>query len=680
MKVTRKKNLSLAIMVGLIVTISALAYLPRVAESSFYRDDWYYILDRTIGGPGIFQEMFKIDRPVRGPLFELYYQFFGNKPLPYHISAYIWRLLSGLAALWLFHLLWPGRHRLVLTTTLLYTLYPGYLWWISGVEYQPMILSAFLQVLSYALTLQSLRSTRLGWQILSTVGAILTGWAYLALVDYAIGMEIFRLLCIYIVTSETSAGFTVFQKVKSAFRRAWIFLIIPMGYLGWRLFFFNSQRADTNLAVQIGKLLESPVYTGLWWLVHALQSLMNVALLAWGSPFYKAFQGLRLRDFLIGLALTAIAIFCTWIFITWQDRNETAPNAPTTRRNDQDSNQAILLGALGIFFGVLPVIIANRWVEFENFSHYALPASLASAILMAGLLSTIVLPRLRQALLLLLVGSAVFTHYATATRAVLEEQTIREFWWQVYWRAPNIQPGAVIAASYPEISIGEDRDIVWGPANMIYYPKQTGIPAHYVLTALATIPEILPEIQMGSKHTYDYRSSFIEVNYANLLVLSQPLAGACVHALDSRWPLISTADSALTNLIAPRSRIENIQLGPTAFTPYQPIFSQEPAHTWCYYYEKAELALQFADWQQVADLGAEASQQELRPVDRVEWMPFLQAYAHLGDEQKLRETAPRINESPFLRMQACSTLQKMVELGLVEMPQIQDLINELFCS
>ncbi len=81
-----------------------------------------------------------------------------------------------------------------------------------------------------------------------------------------------------------------------------------------------------------------------------------------------------------------------------------------------------------------------------------------------------------------------------------------------------------------------------------------------------------------------------------------------------------------------------------------------------------------------SQLGDEAIQQSEYPIDRVEWMPFLQAYAHLGDEQKLRETAPRINEFPFLKKQACSTLQKMEELGLVEKPQIQELIKELFCS
>jgi len=32
------------------------------------------------------------------------------------------------------------------------------------------------------------------------------------------------------------------------------------------------------------------------------------------------------------------------------------------------------------------------------------------------------------------------------------------------------------------------------------------------------------------------------------------------------------------------------------------IFGKEPPHTWCYYYEKAELARQAGDWEQVAKL------------------------------------------------------------------------------
>lgn len=675
MNAQQKLNASLGLMVLLMGVVSALAYLPRLGESTLYRDDWYYILNRTVGGPGIFQEMFKIDRPARGPLFEAYYQLFGSNPLPYHLSAFAWRLLSGWASLWLFRLLLPGRQRLAFSAALLYTLYPGYLWWVSGIEYQPMILSAFLQVLSCALTLQALRSTRQSGQALAIAGSILTGWAYLALVDYAVGMEIFRLLGIFLLIKEKNAAEPLLQLVKIAFHRAWIFLIIPLGYLGWRLFIFNSQRVDTNLVVQVGRLLADPVHTGLWWVVHAVQSLLNVAFLAWGAPFYQAFAGLRLRDALTALALAIIGALCVYGYFTWQDRHAPAQSVPAT-----GSQPPLLLGALGILFGVLPVIIANRWVEFENLSHYTLPASLGSALLAAGLLSSISQPGLRRASLGFLLAASVFTHFAAATRAVTEEQTIQNFWWQVYWRAPNIQPGAVIAASYPGISIGEDRDLIWGPANMIYYPAQTGIPARYVLTALATIPEILPEALSGSQHLYDYRSSYIEVNYSNLLVLSQPMEGGCVHALDSRWPRLSTADTALTHLLASRSRIENIQLAQPVPPPSPPIFGSEPAHTWCFYYQKAKLALQRGEWETIVALGDEAIQNGEYPIDRVEWLPFLQAYAHLGEEQRLREAAPRINEFPYLKLQACTTLQEMIKLGLAANSGIPSVVDELFCQ
>ena len=94
----RKFNSAYLVPVALLLIASALAYLPNLLQATVYRDDWYYVLDRMIGGPGVFQAMFSIDRPARGPFFELYYLLFGVHPLPYHLASYVWRFLSGLAA------------------------------------------------------------------------------------------------------------------------------------------------------------------------------------------------------------------------------------------------------------------------------------------------------------------------------------------------------------------------------------------------------------------------------------------------------------------------------------------------------------------------------------------------------------------------------------------------------
>src|ERR1044072_2802372 len=123
----------------LIVVIAAVTYLPNLSQATIYRDDWYYTMDRLIGGQGVFQEMFSIDRPARGPLFEAYFLLFGVQPFPYHMSSFIWRVAGGLAALWLFRQLWPGQRLATFLMALLFTLYPGYLRWMEGFENQPRI-------------------------------------------------------------------------------------------------------------------------------------------------------------------------------------------------------------------------------------------------------------------------------------------------------------------------------------------------------------------------------------------------------------------------------------------------------------------------------------------------------------------------------------------------------------
>ena len=66
MTTLRKFNRTLMVEILLILAIAAVTYLPNLSRATIYRDDWYYTMDRLIGGPKIFHEMFSIDRPARG--------------------------------------------------------------------------------------------------------------------------------------------------------------------------------------------------------------------------------------------------------------------------------------------------------------------------------------------------------------------------------------------------------------------------------------------------------------------------------------------------------------------------------------------------------------------------------------------------------------------------------------
>jgi hypothetical protein len=94
-----------------------------------------------------------------------------------------------------------------------------------------------------------------------------------------------------------------------------------------------------------------------------------------------------------------------------------------------------------------------------------------------------------------------------------------------------------------------------------------------------------------------------------------------------------------------------------------PIFGPEPEHTWCYYFEKADLARQQENWEQVADLGDQVFAIPYYPDDNSEYLPFVEAYARTGRWEQARDlTRKTADLMPILRPALCAIWQR-VESG-----------------
>jgi hypothetical protein len=666
----------------LIIVISAIAFLPSLSRATVYRDDWYYVMDRTIGGPGTFEEMFSIDRPARGPLFEAYYQLFGFEPLPYHMTSYVWRLLGGLAALYLFNLLWPNQRRAALFMALLFTLFPGYSRWLEGIENQPRMLSSFLEVLSIALTLQAIKSKGMLPKAAAWIGSILTGWAYIALLDFAIGMEFFRLACVFLLVSRDLPGIPLVKKALATLRAWAIAAVIPVGFLFWRLFIFHNERPTTDVGLQLSYLVESPLVTGLWWLIRLFQSTVNIAVLPWAAPFFQGLFGLTLSTILIGVFIATISAGCLFVAYRWLGKSIDDTNQPALSA-DTWQIEAILLGLSGVVIGVLPVIMANRYATLGNYSHYGLPASLASVAFAVGIVFSISSRRIRLGVITALVLFSMLSHYVIASNLLHEEKTVSNFWQQVVWRAPGIQAGTTLVVNYPGVDYGQDVDTVSGPANYLYFPQQTDqIPATYPLSALEQGEYASKDVlsDPAKSYRFEYRTHNSQIDYSKLLVISQPSEDSCVHVIDSRWPLQSEYDRYSILLVQPLSKIERVLTNVTPPQPSKAIFGPEAAHNWCFYFQKADLARQNDDWQQIVVLGEHVWKNGIHPQDAIEWMPFLQAYAVTGDIAEMGSIAKQVKREPYFKKQACQTLQSMSANAYPLQPQVLDENKRLFCE
>ena len=666
------KNYFWPLMLFLLI-ISAAVYLPLVASLGYFKDDWYLIYDAHSQGASFFHEIYRVDRPARGYFLQFIYSMFGDRVLLYHISAYLYRFLATAALFWALVKTFPRRTGPSFLVALLFLVYPGFLSQINPIDYQSQLMSLCLALISIALTVQAIHAENRALRIVYTLLSILTGLVYLPLVEYFIGFEALRLVLVATFVLRQKNG--SIRTMIAPLLRVWLpFLSITAIFLVWRLFFFAAERRATDASVQLGQAFSSPSAI-LGWFIALLQDSIKAALLAWAVPVYNMAFNLRMRDFLAGLGISILVIGLTLLGL-WLSRRESIAEGGQEASEIDWRLIFLFAGLIVVAAGLLPVILVNRRADFTDYSRYLLASAAGAAILITALLYYLEQKFIRTSLIILLMLGAVFTQYANAVQGALETRNMNDFWWQVTWRVPGIKPGTTLVADYPVGAIEEDY-FVWGPANMIYQPgPQSLIPIEIKIPAAVLTDETVIQIMHGKgNETQLRRGNDVVRDFSNVLVLTQATPSGCVRVINGASPELSEKDQQRIMLVASASRIDDVLTSappppaPTAF------FGAEPPHGWCYYYQKAALARQQNDWKTVSNLGDKALAEGYYPSDKIEWMPFLQAYVTLGQKEKLHRFVSIMGESPFIQKQVCTALS-----AAAKDPDLLATVKEDFCQ
>lgn len=662
----RSRSLRFIVELVLMLVVSGLIYLPFITQFGYYNDDWYSMYAARVAGPNAFHQMYSIDRPGRAYVMIPLYKLFQGNPLYYNISAYVLRVLGVLCLLWLLRLIWRQQKLQTFLIAFLFLIYPGFLSMPNAIDFQSHLVGITLAFLSLGLSVYAFdQPFGIKW-ILLWLGAILSGWAYLSQMEYYLGFEAVRLLLFGLLVYRHHPSWKI--TIGTTFKSWLPYAIIPLAYLIWRVFFFNNERTTTDVGIQLGALVNAPLTTLYQWTQSFIQSFLNVTLLAWGVPLSQFSFGLDVSHSLRGILLALIVMIVTMLVLRYLRQDE----AETTAPENSWKQEMLLIGLAWTVLGLVVVIIGNRSVDFPVYSRYGL-VSAAGAImaLVAGLFYVSEI-QIRAALLAFLFFSAAFTHYGNGFMYAQYAKSLRTFWWQVAWRVPQFGQGSSIIATYPNSGIREDS-FVWGPANHIYYPymvKPNAVQAgvYAILLDHDSVVRILNrERQVFRKHIIvdTYR------NYRNFVILSQPSPQSCMHVISGTQPEYSHSETDAIMVIGPYSETEHLVLDEKFKTPPAFLFGTEPAHNWCYYYEKADYERQRKNWDAVISIGDEASAKGLQPADLIEWMPFLQAYVHADNATKLEQLAPIVTQDPFVAQQACNYLQKVSSISAEMVQSIQ---------
>jgi len=114
------------------------------------------------------------------------------------------------------------------------------------------------------------------------------------------------------------------------------------------------------------------------------------------------------------------------------------------------------------------------------------------------------------------------------------------------------------------------------------------------------------------------------------------------------------------------------------------VYGAEPPHRWCYYFEKAELARQREDWQEVAVLGNQAFMLDDHPNDPVERFVFVEGYAHTGDWERAHQLSlDSFHVSPsYIGPSICNLWERIASTtpdSLEKQAAVESMLREFNC-
>jgi uncharacterized membrane protein len=607
-----------------LLILGVLAFVLLMPWFGFSWDDWAFLwISHHFKNEGLVR-YFSTNRPVWGFFYQITTGILGNAPWQWQLFSLLFRWGSA-ALFWiLLRAIWPQKQRLALWAALIFLLYPGFRQQAIAITYGHfyLIYSAFIGSLLCTVLAQRQPQrfalfTGLG-MVLSTVN--------LFSMEYFFTLEILRPLILYILLDQQKENKPLTQTL-----RLWLpYAIVLVGSVVWRLFLFPYQTENyqplflttlkSNPLLAIGQLVQQILHDVV---VTGAQGMSRAFVL----PDVQTFG--KLSTLLYAGLVGGIILMGSVYLIGNASPKEFAgkygiPFWP------------ILLGLLAILAAGWPFWLTSLPIglEYPN-SRFTIPFILGIALFWAGLLEAVPLPIwLRHVFLSCWMAFAVGQQFISANDFRRDWDIQQQFFWQLSWRAPDLKPGTTILLNDLPIQYASDNSLT-APLNWLYAREVRQGEMDYLLAYPSIrLGRSVSSLQPGSMIHEDYLAAeFYSTADAMLAVYYQP--PGCVRVLDTQVDELNSLLPPSIRQVVPFSRVD--QIIPQADAPAEPprnIFRQEPDHRWCYYFEKAELARQQADWQAVVDFGEVAFTLGDYPNDPAERLVFVEGYAHTGDWQR----------------------------------------------
>jgi len=611
-----------------LMLICLAAYAPLLPFNGFYGDEWQIVYEYMLHkSAGLITYLYYDGHPLAALSYVFSFNLLGAHPFAWQVYSLTLRLLSILAFWMVLRRVWPQRPRETWMVALLFAIYPQFHLQAQAVAYFEVWLSYIFLWLSFYFSIRSLQEPRRFWAF--TLLAVLFKLCHPLSSEYTWGTEMMRPLLLWFALGPLPR-----EQVKAALRRVitvlWPHLLISAGIFAWRVLIYQSPtgyRADPRL---LESLINAPWSTLRSLILYLTPDAVLILFTSWQKVFQPATFDFGKLFNVLGFLFALAAAVIAWLFLNRERESENSSGW---------ISGALLTGGATAVFGMLPFYVGGYFPStgIEPWSGRFILGSLPGlALLVVALIVFFIPEKKRQVLFFaLLTGLMVAWQLQAGNEFRRLWTTQSDFYRELLWRAPALKRNTAIIVDSGTISL------IRGSAytlNGVYEqaPTADGQLAYWLFgLGDPTIPLDFSKVVNATELKNKRFTTFFSGDSQDALAVDfRPDDSRCLWVLNPDQILYTLGNHSFESANSPRAfaRIsENSDGSPRTLDD---LFGSVKLPAWCYYFEKADLARQTANWPLAVSLWEQVEEQQIKPLHGLEYLPFIESYARLNDWEK----------------------------------------------
>jgi hypothetical protein len=656
------------------LAIAILGFGLLANRLGFYQDDWPYIFYAFNKGiPSLAQELYYDSRPNAAWLYIGMFNLLGFNPMAWHIAAIVFRWLTATLLWYVLRRIWPANPKQATFAVLLFIVHPFFL-------IQPYAVNSILYWAGYlffaaSLWIMARNATEMKYRTPLTVFAVLLEALHLFTSEYFVGMVMVRPFILYWILRTPDQSFR--QRIAKVISH-WVPYLAALGaYVIWRMFLYVPPPiGDRNTPKILFALLREPLSTLAYLTRTALQDTVIITFTSWYRTLVpELFAFSSLFSWFV-LLVTVITFAITFIFLKGPKEKEDNKNWLA---------QPLTLGLLLLLLGMLPIwVIGQDIVTHKNQfagSRFGIGSTLGAALIVAVIIDRLVDNKMKVAVIAVCVALATSMHLTNEKDFAYSWEKQERLARELTWRAPQIKTGTAIVTDEEILGYMGSYSVSFSLITS-YQPGDIQSPPYWYFPFYYTNPnirEFLSGIPLeDSKLTMDFKGNSNQM----ILLAFNPELNRCLWILQPQDTSLRFVSDDMRQLSA-GSDISLIRQG-TASTLPESIYGKQNNQTWCYYFEKADLARQYSQWDEVVRLWKESQSVGELADNGFEYIPFIEGFGHLEDWEQVKlltKSAKKITAG--LEPSLCTALDRLTATAPASQQRdetIKNLKDDLKCG